>query len=217
MTRILISLLALSVLASCGSSGGGMTGMAIGAARGLIGPREQPTDLRQTLTPEVLASLPGSVMLIELPQRDVQAGVIRVTQNGSNVTWAAQDGVTVAFDSGVVSATRGLGSDLMSADLSDVVRAVYGGGGTAVRVHRYLDGEDQAFARSLVCQYQSAPGQTATVLNGSYTATLVQETCSSTDLTVKNSYWIDASGVMRKSRQWVGPDIGYMVTERLKG
>ncbi|MBV0913459.1 YjbF family lipoprotein [Anianabacter salinae] len=217
MTRALISLLACLVIASCGSSGGGVAGMAIGAARGLVGANPKPADLRKTLTPEVIASLPGSVMLIELPERGAQAGVLRVTQNGPNVTWAGQDGSTVAFNDGILTATRGLGSDLMSADLRDVVAAVYGNGTEAVRIHRHLDGEDQIYSRSFVCRYSAASGQRAKVLTGDFEATLVRENCASSDIEIDNLYWIDGSGVVRKSKQWVGPDAGYMLTELLKG
>jgi len=104
----------------------------------------------------------------------------------------------------------------MAADISQVVPAVRSGRREAVRVHRYLDGNDQVITRAFVCTYARQTGQAATTLTRKFRATLVTETCNSTDLEIENQYWIDGSGTVRKSKQWVGPFPGYVLTEQIK-
>jgi len=45
----------------------------------------------------------------------------------------------------------------------------------------------------------------------------VAESCSNPKLTVKNQYWLDQSGDIWRSKQWVGAQNGYMLLENPPG
>jgi len=70
-----------------------------------------------------------------------------------------------------------------------------------VRVHRYLDGEDALQIRSFICDI------TAT--------NPAREICQGQDTRFENEYQFDAGGRVIRSRQWVGPERQYLITEQL--
>ncbi|MCC1494755.1 YjbF family lipoprotein [Cognatishimia sp. F0-27] len=217
VVRMAAALLMLGLLAGCAAGqGGGPLADAlsrIGAARAPAGP-----SLRAQITPEAVAALNQPVILIALPERGAEALARWVGANNGHATWASGDGVSIRIRRGILSATRGLGGDLLSADIADVEAALYAGGPTRViRIHRYLDGTDQVTIRALVCDITRAGPDTAETAVGGFATTRFDESCSGPDRTFENRYWIGANGQLRKTRQWVGPDVGTIVIERLTG
>lgn len=210
-----LACLALLILSACGTErtffvdqlsqlGGLLT------SRGEAGP-----DLRTRLTPEALASLDQPILIINLPQTDSEAGAQLVRANGRFEIWSTVNGVQFTFEDGVLFSTRGIPGDLMTSDLREVRATMAARRGEAVRVNRYLDGEDQEFARAQVCDMRNAGRERLTVLTGVFETTKLVETCVSSTETVENQYWIDQRGVVRQSVQWIGPDAGYVLTERV--
>lgn len=186
---------------------------------GLAG--EQPSasrNVRAGFTPEAIAGFDGPLMFAALPDRGVEAGLVPGPMNGTVALWATPDGGTLSFDRGVLTATRGLGGDLMSSDVSDVVSAVlYGGLSEGDRVHTYLDQENQLVLRALRCAYSRQSGVPSSTLARTFTATQVSERCfDAAGGEIANEYWLDTTGRVRKSLQWVGPDVGYLESEWLK-
>lgn len=218
MTRLRHAFAALGLLglAACGTEQSAFLQQASQLASSLIsGPAETGPSLRERLTPEALATLDGPILIIELPNTASEAGAQLQRRAGRVETWSTLNGVQFTFDQGLLLSTRGLGGDLMSADLGETKRAFAAGHGEAVRVHRYLDGEDQEVARAYVCTWRSAGRVQIEVLGGSTSARNLVETCTSSTETVENQYWIDSSGKVRRSVQWVGVVPGYVLTERV--
>ena len=158
--------------------------------------------LRAQLTPEVIAQIGGPILIVQTPSRDAVAVLNRVGNNNGVETFLTPDGVAISLRDGMVIATRGLGFDLMTADVAEPLLALKGLGSTAVRIHRYLDGENQIVAKSFTCAY---------AVTGSLR---VAETCTSSLDSFENSYVLDASGNIVSSRQWVSPQIGVVLIER---
>lgn len=207
---------ALGALAGCGTESSQAVQLASETfARVFQRGAPEPPPLRERLTPQVLEALGGPVLIVELRQTGSEAGAQLLRRTDDRETWSTLNGVQFTFRQGVLQATRGLAGDLMAADLGEVLPALANGGRGAVRVHRYLDGERQEFARALVCDYTRAGRETITVLRSSYMTTRTDETCVSSTETVENQYWRDERGVMRRSRQWVGALSGYVVFERI--
>lgn len=218
MRPFFVAALALLTLAACGdrSLAPGAVQGALGRVMGQRGQVAQP-DLRKTLTPGFIAGFEGPLMYAALPARSVQAGLVPTVRNGSVQQWVTPDGVSVSFDRGVVTATRGLGGDLMSSDLDDVQSALRSGAIQGERVHRYLNKENQLVVRAFKCEYVHTPGGAAQTLVGQIPALFVAETCfDSTGEQFDNEFWVDSAGRVRKSKQWLGPFIGYLETELLK-
>ena len=197
MTVRTLPVLALAVLSACGLGDRGTyfkdaaTLIRSGLARD-AGPVDQSLTLPEAITDAV----PGPLMVGVFPERNAKAAMVFLGGNGTVTSWAAGGGITIAFDDGVLTATRGLGGDLMSADL-DEVKAGLRGGGQAVRVHRYLDGEEHLQARAFVCDY-------------SRTGATVVEDCTGPELGFENQYVLDSRGRIRESLQWIGPQAGYL-------
>ncbi len=165
MRSALIGILLLS-LAACSSDkeqpSFGLQMIQIGMAKigGLGKEQYTPTaaEIKASATPEALAKIGKPVMLAELPGVGLADILIFVQQNGTYSTWASSDGVSFSFDRGLLVATRGMGRDLMSADVEEVLRGITNGAGSGVRVHRYLDGDDQLVMTSFYCYYNRLEG-----------------------------------------------------------
>ncbi len=106
------------------------------------------------------------------------------------------DGVSVSLQNGVIVATRGFGFDLMTADAIETLDALKTKAKSAVRVHRYLDGDNRLIAQSYVCTFRFPTPNTAT------------ESCSSTQRHFENEYEFDQGDRVIGTRQWVSAHIG---------
>lgn len=209
-----VALAVSALLTGCGSAdqGGAGLGQAVLAR---IAPQPAAASLRQVLTPDVIASFEQSAGVIGLPDRGQEALVVELNRRGSTVTWASLDGVSVSTRSGVVVATRGLGGDLMVADLAEVIAGVRGQRAEALRVHRYLDGENQTVPSVLICDYARGPVAPVPFSITARSGPIVSETCTGPNRIIENTYWVSSAGRVFASRQWVGPEVGYLHFETI--
>ncbi|RXV66947.1 hypothetical protein C6W92_01805 [Roseovarius sp. A46] len=146
---------------------------------------------------------------VTLPATGAQATLAPVARNGGVTVWQTLDGITLSFRSGVLVATRGLGDDLMSADVDGTLAMLRGTDKATHYPHirSYLDGEDRTVFRSFQCR-RDVRAETGPVRR-------ITERCASPHGGMTNTYWLDQTGEITRSRQWVSPAIDYMETERL--
>lgn len=223
---MLAGLLAATLaLAGCGNQKSELGGLAVGALKGLIaGQAAAPApDPRQVLTREMLDATPMPVLLVDNETSGRSGTLIAVADNGPWRSWRDAEGLGLNFRAGLLGRSQGLGPDLVSADLDEplaALAALLGGRARtvadAVRVHRYLDGERREVIRSFLCDYRMAGAETLTLFARSYATRRVVETCRGPDLAFRNDYWVGGDGAVRKSRQWVGPEAGYLRIEQLR-
>jgi hypothetical protein len=205
-SRINFAASALIILASCGNiqnddSAVKQIWTALTAPEQAASTTLDIDTFRAGLTPEVLAQIDGPILIAQVPSRDAVAVLTRAGTNSGVDTFLTPDGISISLRDGMVIATRGLGFDLMTADIAEPLTALKGFRQSAVRIHRYLDGENQPIERSFVCAY-------------SVTGTRqVAETCTSSSDAFKNNYILDKEGNITSSRQWISPQIGSVVTE----
>lgn len=195
------------IMAGCGNiqdddSVIGQIRTSLAAPKQAASPAPDIAALRARFTPEIMAQIGGPILIVQIPSRDAVAVLTRVGTNGDVDTFLTPDGITISLRDGMVVATRGLGFDLMTADIAAPLIAVTGSGDTAVRVHRYLDGENQIVAQSFGCAY-SVPA-----------ARQVTETCRSSSGEFENIFVMDAKGNIAASRQWISPQIGAVLIEQ---
>ena len=153
--------------------------------------------LRAALTPDALAQIEGPVLLVQVPLRGTVAVMTRVASNQGVDTYMSGDSISISLREGVLVATRGMGFDLMIADIRAAAPAIAAGSGRATRIHRYLDGEDHGRAVRYDCLYRQENG-------------LITEHCDGDGQTFRNTY---AATV---SMQWVSPRNGSLIIEWLK-
>lgn len=208
--RRIVSLIACAMLVACGNADQPILNAGKNLVSGL-GKAEQPArkitgdQYREAAAKQDVSTLKNDVLLVEVFERD--AAVTMVPSNSYDVyrTWVGNDGITLTTKNGMIIETRGLGFDLMASDVDEPLARVLGSGsgGTATRVQTYLDGENQEFNRSFLCEYEPAG-------SGS-----IIETCLSTNLTVKNQYWISNQAGIWRAKQWVGDENGTIQIELL--
>ena len=171
-------------------------------------------DIRGTLTRAQIDGSPQPLLLAEVPGNAVAATLIPLGSRDGMDTWRTAGNQTLSFRDGVLIATRGLGDDLMSADVSGTLAALNGAAGDYARHQTYLDGDGQTVFRSLLCSMDAGRPATVDSFGVTFPTTLRVETCHTTGLSIENRYWTDA-GRMRRAEQWIGPALGPLVTERL--
>ncbi|NCT12315.1 MAG: YjbF family lipoprotein [Rhodobacterales bacterium] len=173
-------------------------------------------DLRASLTRAQIDRATTPLMLVEVPARGAQATLIPSGQNGGVQSWRTGDNVGLSFDGGVLVGTRGLGDDLMAADVTGTLAALAGGPSQQYpRIHSYLDGENQTQFRAFLCDMAGPVAETVTIFGRAVPTRRFDETCHSVGLQTANSYRVGADGTMWTSRQWIGPTLEYLMTERL--
>ncbi|MGH1330161.1 MAG: YjbF family lipoprotein [Paracoccaceae bacterium] len=180
------------------------------------GPADMP-DLRGSITADQLAQVKAPLLLAELPSIGVAATLVARGRNGDVQTWETGDRVSIAFRRGVLTGTRGLGDDLMQADLNGSLRMLQSGeiGTYYPRIHSYLDGEYQTVFRSFQCTKLSERAETIETGSKPRSVKRIEEACYSPGLEITNVYWRGTDGIMWKSRQWVSARVGYLTAERL--
>lgn len=154
---------------------------------------------------EVVAENRGrTAYLVPLDRRsDAEPGRVTV--------WRTGDGAQVALRNGVLTATRGLGNDVASSDVAASVRRVPG----ARTLYLRSDLGDQR-AMTLHCRPADLGTARVDIVGKSYPVRHIRETCDHPTGTAVNDYWIEPDGTMRQSRQWAGPDLGYLSMRLLK-
>jgi len=174
-------------------------------------------DARSGLTPAVLAATTQPLLLLEAPNVNASALLNQNARYGETIDWRTGDDVSITFKQGVVVATRGFGDDLMSADV-DQTLAMLQNRPTPQDYPRFLsrlDGEYQTEFESFLCR---RTGRSAEAINsyGRIRQTVkTTELCRNPARRFENIYWVGTDGTMWKSRQWVSPNIKYVITERL--
>lgn len=214
MKRYTLGLLLAVLLTACGSQQG--LDQALFAEIVASSERRAQPSLSETLNEDALAGLPGPLLLLKIPSRNAEALAGSAGDFDGHEVWATQDAITLSFQSGVLSTTRGLGNDLMSADLSEVVAALGGQSTEATRTVQYLTGEEQIETRVFLCDYLRHANVGTETLFETFVTTQTTERCVSSDRTIENRYWVTASGTLVKSKQWIGPLNGYLYVERIK-
>jgi hypothetical protein len=196
-------LIALALAVSVGACGNDTTQPGVGKAvvaslkgrlaGGEEAPRPTADQLRAAITPEFRAQSGNKPLLIVTSQRVPVSSILTMfAENGGVRTYLSPDQISFSLRNGVLVATRGLGDDMMSADVSDVLPRIRAGTGRAVRIHRYLDGENRIILASFVCDYdRGAEG-------------VVEERCRGEDHNFVNRYSLGSGGRIVISDQWVG-------------
>jgi hypothetical protein len=143
---------------------------------------------------------------VAIDSRKMTAILGKLAVNGPVVTWVAADGATIALRDGVAIATRGLGDDLMSS-YAPTANVLAQAAGTLTRSHYYIDGRDKGLALTLRCEVRAMGDETIEIVERSYRTRHISESCTGTDVAFENHYWFEKGGSIRRSTQWISPEI----------
>ena len=208
---------AFVLLGACGNSTTGTEfRAALTEAGQLVAPQDAPSP--EALGRASFAAVPGPLLFVVLRDGEAAAPMVPFGDNRGFVTWSTADRQTLTLRDGMVVATRGLGDDLMSADTSALAGAVAAGRGAgADLVTRHLDGNDSVVVRRFACSVRSEGREAVTLVSGqTISAERTVADCTDGPLAIRNVYWKDEGGTVRRSRQWVSPGAGYATIEALR-
>ncbi|MDR5652382.1 YjbF family lipoprotein [Ruixingdingia sedimenti] len=181
--------------------------IAVQTVRGIGQPRAAaPTGVPAGLTRAAIDGSPLPLLMATIEATGATAVLGLSNTNAGTQSYATSDRVVITLRDGVVISTAGFGPDLRSS-AGPTGRQVAAGAGATRRVHDYLDGTDTMFQVALDCTLAPGGSETVTLFERAYATRIVTETCANG---VQNRYWIEGSGKIRQSRQWIGADLGYL-------
>lgn len=199
LPRCILAFTAAALLGACGNHGNREDLLAvIGSSLARLGSDPagaSAEELVARLTPEVRAELGDiDLLIVTLEEPNLSSFLYEAELNADVTTFLTLDGVSLSLRDGILVATRGLGFDLMIADVSGLLPLLKTGG-QYTRTHRYLDGEDRLVAFDFHCDVR--PGSE------------IRETCEGHGFSFENSYAPkERQALFARSRQWIGPERG---------
>lgn len=168
----------------------------------------------QAAIAQTLSATSAPLIAVALKTRKVATVMQQIETNGPYETYGSPDRRSLTLRGELLTATRGLGNDILSADVEAVRPLITGRiNGQAKRVHRYLDGENLTVALDLTC-ITTVGRDVSAPIGGA--ATEVAETCTTLETTFTNTYLVSPGGRILQSRQWISPLNGYIQLQRLR-
>ena len=183
---------------------------------------EAPAKGRVTVTRTLLDQTPGAVMQVVPENTGLQDFLKRVARRSDGTpgmveVWQSTDQVQIVLREGVLVGTKGLGGDMRSAQAQTVIAALdgQGGGGERLITLARLDGTAQTVP--FACDVTHLGPETIQIVDRRLSVRHFREDCIYGATTFSNDYWAEAgTGKLRRSRQWAGPQFGYMAIDLLK-
>jgi hypothetical protein len=220
-TNLLAGALALTLLAACGNDKGEPSplGQAVGsvakATLGGIKARRAGKGAAPAAAPITRADIEKygiPILRAVIASRGADALLTVSDAKGEVVTWSTTDGTTFSLRNGVLIQTRGLGPDLMSAQVPTIGMLAQNGG-THQRVYYFLGKEDLPSRRTFDCTVTVKGRTTVTIYDRDHAVTHVTESCVQPQGRIENEFWIEGATI-RKSRQWASGLTGYVDFEK---
>lgn len=210
-------LAAATLLAACsgGTDAPTLQLQVIDAARAAISARVNPPPERPPVTRAVLDTLDGTFLEVTHEQADVTAFLYpshttRDSTPGQITVWRTDSNETVTVRGGVLIATRGLGGDLLSTELR-VAGNRPGPAAGGERIFRVLGGDNSQISLAMACDVTDLGPETIEIIGRRHATRHLREQCRGNSGRITNDYWIDTGrGLVRQSRQWAGPHLGYL-------
>ena len=135
---------------------------------------------------------------------------------GFGQTWLGADGATVTLYRGQLSATRGMGDDIMGSTSSMPHWDKIGSASNYEKTLSYLNGSNQISAIKYECKLTLInKSETIKIWKVSHTIKKYHENCFRDDHEIKNTYYLDSRNIVRKSYQYHSETLGYLKIERV--
>lgn len=167
-----------------------------------------------------LDALDTPYLEVTIERRDV-VGFVSAQANltddlpGKITVWRTTDNISLTTRNGILIATRGLGGDILSSSVQVTgSRPGPTHDGEHIQMVRGLDDREVTFAFG--CEVVDLGPETIEIIDRRYPTRHIQQQCEGRKGSIVNDYWIDSTrGKVRKSRQWAGPNTGYLSIRRL--
>ncbi|MDP5307955.1 YjbF family lipoprotein [Paracoccus spongiarum] len=205
----------LALLAGCGNGSGdetdsGPLGALAGAVAQTVAARRAPETpaappkSAQEAAAEALRVNPGPLIQVGFEQLGRTQVMAMTGQNGALRTYMTPAEEALILRGGMLVGTRGLGHDLSVAEPRTEALIRAGGSGNGQRTMRYFSGD--GLERPLQFDCSVGPGPTAGI---------TIESCAGHGTSFQNNYLVQG-GQIAVSRQWIGPNLGYVTIQTLR-
>ncbi|MBW6506594.1 MAG: YjbF family lipoprotein [Rhodobacteraceae bacterium] len=215
-------------VAGCGNSAerSDSGSLAVGMVRNLVGgisagrtaaaePAAAPTP--DQIAAEALDSFAGPLMLVVLESQGATTVMGLYGENGNMRTYALPSEQSIILRDGILAGTRGFGFDVMSADTDAVAALILARKeGVAAKVQRYLDADNVERPLPMECTVSRGEASEFEIAGKRYSGTQMVEVCSFQGQAVGSGYLVSAAGAVLASRQWIGPELGYVTLQVLR-
>ena len=206
-THFSLALASAFALVSCGNANQDASEMIKALPKAIFSKRQAPKPLTAEQIAQGLAATTAPVILAEIEARKAQTLLQDIQRNGPYQTFGNSSRQVIVLRNGMITATRGLGGDLMSSEEDALLNRVQArASGQSSYDLRFLTPEDVTIIRRYSC-YVSYGDQTVTAK------------CTAADQVSKdftNTYVVDPDGFIRSSRQWAGETLGYLKIDVLR-
>lgn len=210
---------AVLLLASCSNQG--LNPIVAGAIDELnpLGSAAAPEGPRRTITRDAITRADTATIRARLLEDAAPTYLFGAAENGGFVTYASGLRQTLTLNGTQVTASRGLGHDLLSAVSSDpdpLKRAIPPAGWPSgvTRSYEFPAWAAQGRIETFRCRFAFGPVREIEILDVRHRGVEVTETCSNDERSFENLYLADVStGFVWRSIQWLGPEQGLVDVE----
>ena len=185
--------------------------------------RQQAAVPAPTITREVIDSLTVPALEVTIEDRNATAFLVPYSERrdagpGLLRTWRSANDVQITLRDGVIATTRGIAFDIGSVDADTAVEAINArrpiSGNHTLYVKNGDNGIDEI---ALDCEMRTVGHENLEIVGRSFPVVHLQENCTGWKGVVAFDYWVDErDATVWQSRQWSGPDLGYVTTRLLK-
>lgn len=166
----------------------------------------------QVLTRDQVMAAEAPVLYAIIPSNGAYAALSQLGENDGYVTWATPDNVTLTLKAGLVTASRGLGDDLTSADVAGLEAGLAGKSGAEyTRSYRFFTAEFGTRTETATCTLSHDGPEPFVILGKSHATSRYTERCISGTTQRENRYWkASRTGNLIYSEQWVSPEMAHI-------
>lgn len=229
ISRNILGLAAALALSACSvitPKSDSLGGLLVSTASGAVGVRGEKSNAeadaaaaRKALNQIASSGRPG--LLTTTPNLGRTTVMVLERQNGPYRTFRGTDNTTITLKSGIMTATRGLGVDLMAQGMAQPEAGLFTTGTfpkEVAAVQRHLDGENHLLSAEFLCVIERKGREDVTIAGTTRATTLFEQTCRNSDRAFLNRYWVaTGSGTIWQSQQAISSTSGHVITQYIAG
>ncbi len=221
MRPVWIALGAVTLLGACSSSG---TSPVFTAIKSVVLPSKEdtaPTGPRLEVTRERIVQNGLAMVRARIEGEEISNILSATSLNGNYVTYVSGFRQSITMLGTLVTATRGLGGDLLSVRNApdDPVATPTKPADWPTRItrdYRFPGVGPAGTVVSVSCDLVPSAPTSITIVEITYNVTPFTETCAGDGVSFTNTYLADKTGQIWQTRQWVGDKVGYLNLEVLE-
>ena len=218
MRRGVLAALILAVAACDGKVADNLDPGVFGDFAGLVRRAPEGEDARDVMTAARLDAAGVPVLLAVVRSVDQGNTLIPLAANLGTVQWTDAAGGGLLTRDGLLVGTRGLGNDLLTAEVGAVRAALRAGGRRGVpRVETRLRPDNVTIRQRYVCDVVPVGRETLEHYGLSFATTVYEERCDGDRVGTPNRYWVDAGGAVRRQEVRVSKRAGILEISLLRG